>query len=274
MNKSIIAIGLLLVVSSCKKETFEVSPENVHIINSSFTKENYELKVILPEAYDVNKTYPVAYLLDGYYHFNDVANILKEHDSFQVILVGVFYEEYPFSLNNLAAIEELREIDLTYPIHSSSDGTEIGGGGLLFYDFLKEELIPLIEQNYSVDHNNRALMGHSLSAYFCLFQMFKFREDPLFSNVIALSPSLWWSNLEIIEMEQVADDANANLPFSLYLGIGEQEGVEANALLDELDERIINHNYSNLNYLKERYSGGHLHSAKSGFHSGLKFIFQ
>ena len=214
-------------------------------------------------------------MLDGYYHFNDVANHFNETSYLQdVILVGVFYKDYPFSLGNLGSIEELREVDLTYPIHKTSDGDELGGGGLLFYDFLQQELIPLIEQNYSVEIGNNTLMGHSLSGYFSLFQMLEFRDNPLFKNVIALSPSLWWSNLEILEMEQAAHDVNADLPFNLYIGIGEQEGVEANTLVDELNERITNHNYNNLNYLMERYNGGHLHSAKDGFNSGLKFIFQ
>ena len=266
---------ILLIISACQKDDIVVAPENIHVISSAFTKQDYELKVILPDGYNSNNSYPVVYLLDGYYHFNDVKKNFKENRSLrEVILVGIFYEKYPFSLSNLGTIEELREVDFTYPIHTTSEGTDLGGGGLDFYEFLKQELLPLIEQNYSTDDNDRTLMGHSLGGYFCLFQMMHFRANPLFQNVIALSPSLWWSQLEILEMEQAIKSADEDLPFSLYIGIGEQEGVEANTLVDELNERLIAHSYPSLSYLVERYQGGHLHSAKTGFDSGLKFIYQ
>ena len=64
-----------------------------------------------------------------------------------------------------------------------------------------------------------------------------------------------------------------NLPFKLYLGIGKQEGVQNNALFNEFVDRLKKHNYTNLNYKSDRYSGGHIHSTKNGFEKALHFIF-
>jgi len=234
MKKLLNILIALLIMSSCQKENINVPSEDIHTINSSYTNQKYELKVVLPKDYNMNDSYPVVYLLEGYFHFNEMRRAFNEDYLDEVILVGIFYKDYPFSLGNLGKLRELRGIDLTYPVNTNSDGTEVGGGGLKYYEFLKQEAIPLIEQNYSVDNSNRTLVGHSLGGYFCLFQMMEFRDAPIFKNIIALSPSIYWSDLELIEMEQKVKDENDDLPFNLYIGIGEQEGVTLNILVDEL----------------------------------------
>lgn len=266
---------VLLLLVACQKEELNLAPEGSFEIASTHTQQKYEIQVVLPKDYDEGKEYPVLYLLDGYYHFNDVGELLgKEKYLEDLILVGVFYKDYPFSLGNLGKIEELREIDLTYPVHLTASGTELGGGGLKFYDFLHTELVPYIDATYATAADNRTLMGHSLSGYFCLFQMMEFQGNPTFHKVVALSPSLWWSNLEVIEQEEALYTAGAALPFKLYMGIGEQEGVEANALVDELGARLEAHQHLGLEFEVERYNGGHLFSAKKGFQKGLKYLFE
>ncbi|MEO1711993.1 MAG: alpha/beta hydrolase-fold protein [Bacteroidota bacterium] len=273
--KRVFLLGIsVALLWACQKEPNNLGSEEILSLSSAHTQQQYEIKVQLPVGYDPTQNYPVVYLLDGYYHYPDVQVAIDNDASLQdVILVGLFYEEYPFALSNLGPIEELREVDFTYPVHITQSGTELGGGGLAFYQFLAKELLPTIEDQYSADPNHRTIMGHSLGGYFVLFQLLEFRSIPLFQHVVALSPALWWSDLEILEMEkQVAED-QASLPFTLYLGIGTQEGVEANALVDELDAQISNHQHPALEYRMERYQGGHLHSAKTGFAAGLKFIF-
>jgi predicted alpha/beta superfamily hydrolase len=252
----------------------EISPENIIEINSTHTGEKYMAHIVLPENYQPNQTYPVVYLLDGYFHFEDVRQIIHQNESLsEIILVSLSYADYPYSLVNLVQIEQLREIDFTYPANVSSKGTESGGGGLQFYDFLTAELIPEIDQRYSTDTSNRTIMGHSLGGYFCLFQMMQFRDNPTFQNVISLSPSLWWSDLHILEIEQNIRDQSLDIQAYLYVGIGLQEGVEGNVLVDELEARLTTNNHPGLSFSFERYKGGHFHSAKTGFESALKQVF-
>lgn len=273
--KRVFLLGISLsVLWACQKEPGYLGSEEILSLASTHTQQQYEIKVQLPAGYDPTQNYPVVYLLDGYYHYPDVQAIIGDNASLQeVILVGIFYEEYPFALSNLGAIEELRELDFTHPVHITQSGTELGGGGLAFYQFLEKELLPTIEDQYGADPNHRTIMGHSLGGYFVLFQLLEFRSNPLFQQVVALSPALWWSDLEILEMEEQVAENQESLPYILYLGIGTQEGVEANALVDALDAQISKHQHPALQYRMERYQGGHLHSAKTGFSAGLKFIF-
>ncbi len=275
MSRLISGLSLLLLIcSACQKKQLEVLPEDQFTINSTFTQQNYEIQVLLPEGYDPSLGYPSVYLIDAYYHFNDVRNSLASAtDIADVILVGIFYRDYPFSLGDIGKIEKLREVDLTYPEHRNDDDSLIGGGGMAFANFIKDELIPQIEDRYNTDPGNRTLLGHSLGGYFALFQMIHFAEAPLFSKVVALSPSLWWANLAILQQEASAFDQGRDLPYQLYLGVAEQEGVETNVLVGTLEERLLSRNYSAFDFFIERYSGGHLASARKGFELALKHLF-
>ncbi|MEL7341117.1 MAG: alpha/beta hydrolase-fold protein, partial [Bacteroidota bacterium] len=248
---------LTLLFAGCSDQT--IIPVDIHSIPSAHTGHTYEIRVRLPDNYDASESYPVAVLLDGYYHFEDLEKTLYEERAADVILVGIFYEDYPFSATSFAQVEEIREVDLTFPVHvSSSSGEELGGGGQQFYNFLKEELIPLIADNYQTVPEERTLLGHSLGGYFTLWQMMAHREDALFPNVVSLSPSLWWNRVGLLETEKELADQSIALPFKLYLGIGTEEGLEANALVDELAERLEEHQHPGLRVKSERYQGSHL----------------
>jgi pimeloyl-ACP methyl ester carboxylesterase len=47
------------------------------------------------------------------------------------------------------------------------------GGGGKFLSFLKQELIPLIDQTYRADPNGRVLVGHSYGGLFALYALFE-----------------------------------------------------------------------------------------------------
>ncbi|MEO0896612.1 MAG: alpha/beta hydrolase-fold protein [Bacteroidota bacterium] len=269
-----ISFLLTLFISSCSSDPSLSPSVQTFDISSQFTGESYQLQVFRPAESSEDAELPVVYLLDGYYHFEDVKNMLeRDLNDLEVMLVGIFYKDFPFSLSNLGPIEELREIDLTYPIHNSSSGAELGGGGLKFYDFLTKEVDSLIEENYKIDAAQRTLMGHSLGGYFTLWQMFNFVDSPFYHNVVSLSPALWWSDVNILKMHQSALQENKNHPFKLYVGIGTQEGIEANALVDEFAERQANSPVPALVSTFDRYEGGHLFSAKTGFQKALKNLF-
>lgn len=283
MNKILMVVLLVVFMTGCDKEYLEVKPENILEIESAHTGEAYEIQVLLPENYDENEEYQVVYLLDGYYHFDYLRSEFTEKEYLNdVILVGIAYRDYPLPIStnaddsdlgtlitNSGKIGQLRTTDFMYP--ENLDGS--GGGGLLFYEFLRTELLPLIDQNYSTDVNNRTIMGHSFGAYFVIFQMFEFAQTPLFKNIISLDTQIWWADLILLEKEMEIFENNIALPFKLYNGAAKHSNFDTNALINEFDERIVAHNHSGLVYKMERYDDGHSFSAKDGFQLGLKYIF-
>lgn len=274
---------LILSLASCSKDTLEVLPENVLEIESVHTGEAYQIQVLLPENYDESRSYKVAYILDGYYHFDYLRQEFTEQPYLDdVIFVGIFYRDYPLPIargsenesistliNNSGEISRLRTVDFMYP--QNLDGT--GGGGLRFYDFLKTELIPLIDQTYSTDANNRTIMGHSFGAYFVMFQMFEFVDEPLFNNIVCLDNQFWWADLHLMDMAIAAFDNQTVLPFKLYMGAAQFANFDTNSLINEFLERLETANPNGLEYKFERYNDGHSFSAKNGFQLGLKYIY-
>lgn len=275
LSISYLILGLFMI--SCEKDELKVKTVEKLTISSTNTGQNYRMQILLPDNYSESNSYPVVYLLDGYFWFNDLGNeaidLMSENQISDIVLVSIEYNDYPFSVSNAAKIDELRTNDLTYP-SDSNNGEYQGGYGLEFYSFLKSELIPQIESQYSIDTNSRAIFGHSLGGYFTLFQMMNFEEDALFNNVVSISPSLWWADLNLFELEQQLSVAGNDLPFNLYLSIGNLEGVEMNVLSDELNSRLKNHSYPNLNLQFESYSAGHNESARIGFTNALKYLYQ
>ncbi len=282
MNR-LLLFTLLIALTSCEKEALKVLPENILEIESVHTGEAYEIQVLLPENYDESRSYKVAYILDGYYHFDYLRSEFTEQSYLEdVIFVGIFYRDYPLPIargsenesistliNNSGEISRLRTVDFMYP--ENLDGG--GGGGLNFYAFLETELIPLIDQTYSTDTNNRTIMGHSFGAYFVMFQMFEFVNNPLFNNIICLDNQFWWADLHLMEMATTAFENDVNLPFKLYMGAAKLADFDTNSLINEFVERLETANPDDLEYKFERYNDGHSYSAKNGFQLGLKYIF-
>jgi predicted alpha/beta superfamily hydrolase len=280
MKRNTIVISSILILiffGACSKDYLKTSVIDNYSITSDYTGEKYNIQVLLPENYDSNTSYSTAYLIDGYYHFNDLGNekirLVESGDMQDIIIVSIEYDGVGIaSISDLKKIEELREIDLTYP-KNLDQGKETGGGALLFYDFLKLELIPLIEANYTTSADSRTLLGHSLGGYFCIFQSFNFASEPLFENVVSASPSIWWADYELIRMEQNLYDNSMSLPVNLYLSMGNLEGVGMNAAYDEFVEKLDEHNIEMLNFTSEKNKKGHFPNAIVSFSNALKSIF-
>lgn len=81
-----------------------------------------------------------------------------------LILIGIGYDD-------LHTMDSLRCRDYTYPQALADYKMATSGGAKIFLEFLKDELIPIIEKKYSVDTFKRILMGHSLGGYFTIFAL-------------------------------------------------------------------------------------------------------
>lgn len=285
MKHHLIQLFLLvaLVVAGCGKADFRKASVDELTLSSSYTGENYLIQILLPDEYSENNAYPIVYLLDGHFHFNElgeeIVGMIQDGEIQDVIIAGIAYADYPFegkasNLDNLSTIYQVRETDLLFPKDTLDDGRELGGGGLEFYRFLREELAPVVESSYSVDTLNRTLLGHSYGGYFTLFQMFNYADAPFFKNLGALSPVVWYGNENLFYMEEALSITNASLPVDLYLGVGELEGVIFNASFDAFVEDLAEDQIPGLTYKAERYSGSHTFSANTGFINALKYFYE
>jgi len=149
-------------------------------ISSKVLNENRLLFISLPSGYENSqKKYPVLYMLDGgdhYLHCSGIVNFLSYTDGMpEMIIVSIL------NLNRGRDFSPSR-----WEGYSSYTG-----GADNFIKFLKEELIPFIDENYRT-HPYKVIAGHSLGGTF-VSHTFLTQPD-VFDAYISISPAFWWGN--------------------------------------------------------------------------------
>ena len=139
---------------------------------------------------DTNAQFPI--LLNSYAQI--YANGAKQNAkavpklSKTVLIVGIGYD------SPLAYDIKRRTRDLT-PAASGEEYAN-GGGAAEFYDFVKDELFPLVEKKYSTAKSNKIYFGHSFGGLFGIYALL--RDDGIFDEFFIASPSLWWGESQLI----------------------------------------------------------------------------
>lgn len=124
---------------------------------------SYYLQLPADYSANSNKKYPVAYILDGEVFLPTVHDVLRYYSGNrmpEMVLVGV-------------ANDKNRMRDLTTSKVSEMYGMPFdheNGEAEQFSQFLEKELIPSIEDEYSVT-NYRTLIGHSYGGLFVLYSL-------------------------------------------------------------------------------------------------------
>ncbi|WP_102272039.1 alpha/beta hydrolase [Cytobacillus massiliigabonensis] len=214
------------------------------ILHSKRTDNSYHIKVALPPFPPNQEGYPIIYILDGnsYFQFaRDVVrlqskNALKTFVN-DAIIVGIGHtgEDKDVSKRRFHDFTAPAE-NYTYP--DRLRGRDLGehGGAERFLAFIQEELKPEIESRYSIHMERQALFGHSLSGLFTLWTLFK--EPYAFQTYLAVSPSIWWNNHEMLAFKDwFSDQAKEDKKRRLFMAVGELEGFmvdDARKLLEQL----------------------------------------
>ena len=154
---------------------------------SQTLKDYRTIYVQLPDNYNPNsdKKYPVAYILDGEVFLptvNDVQDYYSGGFTPEMVLVGI-------------SNSKNRMRDLTTSKITSAYGNEENGEAANFFKFIETELIPFIEKKYPVT-NFRTLIGHSYGGLFTIYTLIY--HPQLFSNYLAIDPSLDWDDQKLI----------------------------------------------------------------------------
>jgi len=160
-------------------------------IHSRVLNEDRSIYIYNPDVAGGNllPAYPVLYLLDE----NDMTLVTG-----LVKYLSAYNEQMPAMI--VVGIDGSNRIRDMTPTHSTVDNLgkldtspdswlKPSGGGEKFLQFLKEEVMPYVEQHYKTAPF-KILAGHSvggLAAIYCLLA-----HPDMFNAYIAISPSLWW----------------------------------------------------------------------------------
>ena len=163
-------------------------------IYSNVLKESREIYIQIPSSYspEKNQKYPIAFILDGEVFLPTLSNV---HDYYsggfmpEMVLVGIS--------NNKNRIRDLTTstVKTKYGMPFSEENGEADN----FIKFIKKELIPFIENKYPVT-NFRTLIGHSYGGLFTIYTLLNYPD--LFSNYLAIDPSLDWDSQKLLKEAQ------------------------------------------------------------------------
>lgn len=257
----ILMVVALFLATSCREESFNPDLTEEFTLLSTTNGATYKIKVALPDRYDTSNRYGAVYVLDGEQDFDFVANRCKEIAANRavdnVIVVSIGY-----GLD--------RSIDYT-PTQVSS----VTGGAPQFLEFIKDQLVPEMQQRYSVDssRNGRTILGHSYGGLFgaCAFAA----SNELFGNYILLSPSLWYDNEIGIRLEEAYRGANEQRQQLVFMGIGEMENSGRMQAPFEAFYQNLSKSYPTIRLIKNREKNlGHMGSKDPNIVLGLKFYFE
>jgi predicted alpha/beta superfamily hydrolase len=232
----------------------------IHILHSEIIEEDFEIHISFPVDYlRSDTTYPVLFCTDANRNFGiitDIVNILSfpSNEIPKVLVVGIGYP-----LKGLEDCGAKRNRDFTPTSDSDHDKkwkeqlsamsgrndlVVTSGGAAMFFNFIRDELIPFIESKYRVDSQDRALMGYSHGGLFTLFALF--HSPGIFQRYFAGSPSIWWNDRIIFKYEDEYAAAHKDLPAKLFLSAGRLEGEPMLENLNKISERLRSRNYPNL----------------------------
>lgn len=218
MNKifSLLLWGLLLFSG-----TLHAQPKGEPVtIGESFELESTVLGetrpylIGLPDGYENSEqSYPVIYLLDGdghFHHTTGTAQFLSRAGRIPPMIV--------VAIPNTSD----RTRDLTPPIiKSGEDRFATAGGADNMLQFISDELMPHIEKNYRTTPY-KVLIGHSFGGLFAVHAMV--HRPEMFNALLAISPSLWWDEQELVEQAERFLIENPDYEANLYMTMANEGG--------------------------------------------------
>ncbi len=271
--KITIYILMMLGLLSCYNEDFEVIGTTESFTMTSIgVKDDFKIYVYLPPDYpQTDIDYPLIIGLDGDNEFENMAEIvsqeIKNGSIHPAIFVGIGYGS---SKKNL----QKRNRDYTPSETQDVEDYETGGADN-FYNFIRTELITVLENKYQIETSNtKTLMGHSFGGLFTLFTMFQNRNDNPFNKFVPVASSFWYDSGVIFEFEETYSQNHSDLPVKVYTTLGSLEGTVMVASFKEMNERISNRNYQSLIYkskILKKY--GHIRADYVSYENGLRYVF-
>ena len=190
------------------------------------------VRVWLPPDYDGwgETRYPVLYLNDGQNLFEPTTAFAGVHWQVGETASRLIAEEKIVPLIIVGIDNTGKNRAREYTPYRSIDPRVMGPQGKHYPDFLRREVMPLIEKYYSVAKGpeNTGLGGSSLGGLIALYT--QIAAPGVFGRLLIESPSLFVANRRVLEECRQFRD----WPFRVFLGMGTQEVGHA-----EKNERIV-----------------------------------
>ena len=251
------AVGCIALIGGCNPEPIGPNQEQF-TLTSAHTNTDYAIYVAYPDGYQEDQAYHTVYLLDGDDYSREAAALLETHTD--VVMVGIGY-----------AGQNERGRDYAYPADPTFPNQS--GGAREFARFLNEELIPHVETTLRVRPTDRALFGHSLGGYFSLYMLYQQEQPNPFQYHMAASPNLMWHDYYLLELEAAFAESDPSPIQSLYISMGDLEGVALNLSFDAFRSHLAGRQYANRTIWERLENTSHRNSPIASLQSALETLY-
>ncbi|MEO6721918.1 MAG: alpha/beta hydrolase-fold protein [Ferruginibacter sp.] len=272
-------ISLLFVVSHVNAqdtEPYKYPESEMVTIHSKVLNEDRKIYIHCPkpDSTNLDKRFPVLYLMDGENHFELLAryaDYLSRPDVLAIpkmIIVGIPNTERRRDLTPTVSITDYSGKPDTSNLMKPSGGNEN------FLKFINTELIPAIDKSYKTK-SYKILAGHSfggLSSINCMLT-----HPDMFDAYIAVSPSFWWDERYLLKLAGKKLKKGSALNKMLFYSDGNEGGNSSFFHLDLLmfDSLISNKNLIGLDYMYKHYpTETHMTEPVVAYFEALRFVFK
>ena len=229
------------------QEVVGIDPECANYINeiSIFDKEindTFVVHVSLPPNYQKENEYPMVLMTDGVWRLSDhpqLRPLMVNGEIENVILVSV---GYPNGYDYI----KIRERDLLQQPDK-------------YLHFLVDNLIPYLNEQYSIDNKRLTLTGHSYGGFWGFYALFN--SDTIgkntFANYYIGSPSFQaqYNGQFIEQFESQYYDRKKELNANIYITVGDKEGESFINPITRFVDLLSERNYKGLNCKYEIIKG-------------------
>jgi predicted alpha/beta superfamily hydrolase len=262
-----------------KAAPYNHTPSEVLTISSSVLQEDRKIYIHhpAPDSANVNKRYPVLYLMDAESHFDmlcQYSDYLSRWDVNvipQMIVVGIVNTKRTRDLTPTKSI-------INYfgkPDTSTVSWMKPSGGNDAFLQFIREELMPLIDSNYKTEPFS-IFAGHSFGGIAAINCMLVYPD--MFNAYIAVSPSFWWDDEYLLKLAdkklKKASVLNKLLFYSdASEGAADSSSYHANLL--KFDTLLANKALKGLDRKYKHYpTETHMTEPIVAYYDALRFIYK
>lgn len=232
-------------------------------LHSDAVNDNFEIMVGLPFGYSQSDTrYKVLYVLDANVTFgmvNDIQTLISfEPENPPMIVIGIGYKDFGNWIQKRARDYMPTQVN-----------TAPGSGGAgKFLQFLEEQLIPHINQEYRTTES-RLLYGHSTAGLFGLYTIFQ--KPNLFEGYIITSPSV--DEDKGYSQQQVGHTpAEVPQPVRVFLSSGSREKTSFQTAYKQFLKSFKRWEEQGIKVKSEEFDASHMSSMAPAFVKGLEYV--
>lgn len=235
-------------------------------VNDSFLIEAY-----IPPGITPPDSLPVVFVLDADMTFGMTYDIVKllhiRREIPAVALIGISYG------SDEATWWQKRSRDYTVCRDTTNLWGQfpLAGGVIRFINFIEDELLPFIEDEYKLTCTNRTLVGICMGGLISTNILFS--KPSLFKNYVMAGPALQWNNRDVFKQEAAFASQNKSLDAWLFSAIGNLDDRTIIEPWHDFNTIIRERNYSGLTYQTAIIEDKtHLSMYPAALTKGLKFV--